>query len=210
MKETIKQIQSLDLTDKHLAKKAKALYNQLVKILLEKYGNVDDDFDCNPIKRGAEWLDIHHIDETEMDNIAQRTNAAKKMKNAKLLDELKIFNKKERLIYANKIEHFLLHYLIDCIQGQESIISGGPHFCWDSAIALEYFILKQPHLIELQKRKDFYSDISLIEITKLYKKFIDWHGLLIPTIKSFWKTVNFCEPKDARKFKKDILSILRD
>ena len=43
------------------------------------------------------------------------------------LEELKPYNVKEQLVYANKIEHFLLHYLIDSIRGQ-TVFSGGPNY----------------------------------------------------------------------------------
>jgi len=123
------------------------------------------------------------------------------------LRQLKKYNKKEKLVYANKIEHFLLHYLIDCMRGPY-VLSGGPNFLWDSCIALECFTLKMPYLIELQKRTDFYNDISLVDLTKLYKKLIDWKGWKLEHISPFWHTVQYCRPKDEKKFKEEILKIL--
>ena len=43
----------------------------------EKYGFVDKDYDENPTRRGKEWLDIHHILEYDLDDIARRTENAK-------------------------------------------------------------------------------------------------------------------------------------
>jgi hypothetical protein len=194
---------------------ANEIYDQMVELLLQKYGPVDKDFDENPTKRGDEWLDIHHIDETTLDDIGNRTTAAKKNDRNTLhigfytLEELKPMNRKERLVYANKIEHFLLHFLIECIRNS-SDISGGPNFTWDGAVALKYFVLNRPHLIALQKRDDFYDDISLIDLTKVYKKLIDWKEWRLGTAATFWYTFLYNQPIDKKKLRDDILVILCD
>ena len=53
------------------------LYEQLCSILKKKYGLVDRNYDEKPTTRGKEWIDIHHILEYELDDIARRTNFAK-------------------------------------------------------------------------------------------------------------------------------------
>lgn len=146
--EIIEKIKNHELGNE---KEAFSLYNELCEFLKSKYGMVDKDYDKNPTKRGKEWLDIHHIREYELDDIAKRTDQAK----GKLLfpifstmctlDELKPYNIKEQLVYANKIEHFLLHYLIDSIRGR-MIFSGGPNFLWDDCVALDYYEFQKEHL----------------------------------------------------------------
>jgi hypothetical protein len=207
IKEIVHSIQALDLNSTTLLNDAEILYDHFCDELIKKYGIVDDDYDGNPTKRGKEWLDIHHIDETVLDDIAKRTVNAIKENDFETLKSLKELNKKDRLLYANKIEHFLLHYLIDCMRGKD-IFSGGPNFLWDGSVALKYFFLKQKHLVQLQKREDFYNDISLIDLTKLYRKLIDWKDWQLNDIIPFWNTFKYCEPIDEIKLKNEILSIL--
>ncbi len=101
------------------------------------------------------------------------------------LESLKPYNVKEQLVYANKIEHFLLHYLIVSIRGKKA---GGPNFLWDSSIALEVYGFDSDYLNILKKQKDqFYSELSVIEITMLYKKLIDWLGLDLKGCCNYWE-----------------------
>lgn len=192
--EIIEKIKKHELSNE---KEAFSLYNELCEFLKLKYGPVDKDYDKNPTKRGKEWLDIHHIREYELDDIAKRTDQAK----GKLLfpifstmctlEELKPYNVKEQLVYANKIEHFLLHYLIDSIRGR-MIFSGGPNFLWDDCIALEYYAFQKEHLKVIKSQKElFYSTLSSEEITRLYKKLITWKKWNIQECSRYWKTINY-------------------
>lgn len=191
---------------------ASALYFAFCDCLKEKYGLVDRDFDDNPTKRGKEWIDIHHIREYELDDIARRTQDARDLEIEKLrrpgevlgikceilhdkekfeeikklnpdvmayygvdytLEELKPYNVKEQLVYANKIEHFLLHYLIVSIRNSK--FAGGPNYLWDCCVALDIYGFDQDFMNNLKYEKTkFYSIISSEEITLLYKKLIDW------------------------------------
>jgi hypothetical protein len=226
--ETIEAIKAHQLGNKE---EAFALYNSFCDLLKEKYGAVDRDYDDQPLKREKEWLDIHHILEYELDNIAQRTDDAQWIKkeqarvqkdecvivlkskdfneeNRELLqniykdkrvifycsdhtlEELKPYNAKDKLVYANKIEHFLLHYLIDSIRGQ-NIFSGGTNYTWDNAIALDVYGSDIEYINSLKERKEeFYSVMSSVEITKLYKKVIDWKGWEIKKCRSYWLCFN--------------------
>ncbi|MBE7084300.1 MAG: hypothetical protein E7373_06855 [Clostridiales bacterium] len=214
-------------------KEAFELYDALCAILKEKYGLVDKDYDEKPMTRGKEWLDIHHIMEYELDDIANRTKQARqfdrieikmngivaelkgdedfkekekkvrdlyekeKKNNPKLsffkivkymntIDELKPYNKKEKLVYANKIEHFLLHYLIDSIRGRK-VMSGGTNYMWDSAIALDVYGFDMEYMKKIQKNKDlYYSYMSSEEITLLYKKLIIWKNWDINQCRRYW------------------------
>lgn len=195
-----------------------SLYFTLCDCLKEKYGLVDRDYDENPTRRGKEWIDIHHIREYELDDIANRTNIARDLEkeirnpsfenqiviglkssewnDAKMeeirkqypdksvafwgvdytLEELKPYNVKEQLVYANKIEHFLLHYLITSAKGKK-VFSGGPNYLWDSSVALDIYGFDKEYMNNLKNEKEkFYSVLSSEEITLLYKKLIDWKG----------------------------------
>lgn len=204
---------------------ATALYFAFCACLKEKYGLVDRDFDDNPTKRGKEWIDIHHIREYELDDIARRTDNARyferrkrnsslenqvviamkasEWNNAKMeeiskqypdrsvtflgidytLEELKPYNVKEQLVYANKIEHFLLHYLINSILQK----SGGVHYLWDCSVALDLYGFEQAYMQTLKNDKEtFYSILTSEEITFLYKKLIDWEDRDINECSRYW------------------------
>lgn len=223
----IKEIWKLDLGD---VESSKDIYMRFCSFLKEKYGLVDKDYDEKPTTRGKEWIEIHHIMEYELDDIANRTRLAQDLHRLQIkndpkivivivkkedidneeeryniykankrkhketrfflegpsLEDLKPYNKKEMLVYANKIEHFLLHYLIDSIRGKD-FLSGGPNYLWDGSVALDLYGFYKSDLIELKKNKDrFYSLMSSEEITKLYKKLIDWKQWNIEDLKPFW------------------------
>lgn len=203
MKELINKIKNLNLNDYKTAQK---LYDDMCELLKQKYGLVNDDYDGNPLKRGKEWLDIHHIDEISIDDIARRTQDAIKSGNTTTLKILKPFNKKDRLVYSNKIEHFLLHYLIESIRyPSQKLWGGGPHFLWDCSIALKCFKFKN-YLNDLCNN-DYYQDISLEEITMLYKKLLAFENLDLSDVSRFWTSATYCELKDEKLYKR-LLDIL--
>lgn len=223
--ELIEKIKKHTLGDKE---EASSLYFVFCDCLKEKYGLVDRDYDDNPTRRGKEWIDIHHIREYELDDIARRTEFARNFeKNSRsaifefsldyTLEKLKPYNVKKQLVYANKIEHFLLHYLIDTIRGQ-NIFSGGPNYLWDCSVALDIYGFDEPFMNNLKSKKDnYYSIISSEEVTLLYKKLIDWKGWKAKQCSSYWminknviryldeRQVSYVEDKD--KFFK-LLAIL--
>lgn len=183
--EIIIKIKKHELGNKN---EAYPLYSSLCHLLQEKYGCVDKDYDEKPTMRGKEWIDIHHIKEYELDDITKRTNKAIKEENYDLLQNLKPYNVKEQLVYANKIEHFLLHYLIDSIRGQD-IFSGGPNFLWDCCVALDIYGFKLEFMNNLQtEREKLYSLMTSEEITLLYKKLIDWKNWNTQECSEYWKT----------------------
>lgn len=225
MLELIEKIRQHTLGNKE---EAFSLYFTLCDCLKEKYGLVDRDYDENPTKRGKEWIDIHHIREYELDDIAKRTNIARDLEkeirnpscenqiviglkssewnDAKMeeirkqypdksvafwgvdytLEELKPYNVKEQLVYANKIEHFLLHYLITSAKGKK-VFSGGPNYLWDSSVALDIYGFDQEYMNNLKNEKEkFYSVLSSEEITLLYKKLIDWKGWKYWKCSKYW------------------------
>lgn len=223
-KEIIQRIVEHKLDNKS---EAFSLYNMFCDLLKEKYGSVDRDYDDKPTKRGNEWLDIHHIGEYELDDIARRTENAqfyeREMRNKPkdkvvvvkhevfcnaekmneirqaypnaiiygseyTLEELKKYNVKDQLTYANKIEHFLLHYLIVSIR--DSRFSGGPNYLWDCCVSLDLYGLD--NLYKNKKNKEYYYSImSSEEVTHLYKKLIDWKKWNINECSKYWNNFKY-------------------
>lgn len=226
-KDLIEKIKNHKLGNKE---KAMALYFAFCACLKEKYGLVDRDFDDNPTKRGKEWIDIHHIREYELGDIARMTDKARyferrkhnsslenqvvialklsEWNDAKMeeirkqypdqsveflgidysLEELKPYNVKEQLVYANKIEHFLLHYLISSILHK----SGGVHYLWDCSVALDLYGFEQAYMQNLKNDKElFYSILTSEEITYLYKKLIDWENRNIYECSRYWLSFKY-------------------
>jgi hypothetical protein len=158
------------------------LYYEFCEELKQKYGELNAPFDNNKIiKRGKEWLDIHHICEiiadknNGLDDVASRTTRAKKEKDTAELERLKQYNRVDQLVYANKIEHFVLHYLIDIYRDKDN----GLHTpaCW-FLLANIFDIeckkdFKMPHLIEIQKNKgNYYTQEEfdyLFELAKILR-----------------------------------------
>lgn len=162
------------------------LYNLFCDILKMKYGLVDKDYDENPTKRGSEWLDIHHILEYELDDIGKKTQQAIKKNYLELLRQLKPYNVSTELVYANKIEHFLLHYLIDSIRG-EDVFSGGPNFIWDCCVSLDLYGFNQSNFLKCKANKNtYYSLLTSYEVTFLYKKLIMWKNWNIQECSNYW------------------------
>lgn len=210
---------------------AQELYHSFCNFLKEKYGLVDRDYDEKPTKRGNEWLDIHHIREDELDDIATRTDIARDFERRKLnkqedhvlvalkssdwnhkkmeeirnqysgksvaflgidysLQELKPYNVKEQLVYANKIEHFLLHYLLASMFGQ-NVFCGGVNYLWDNVVALDLYGTDAKHKNKIKENKKYYySYMTSEEATLLYKKLIDWKKWNIKECKRYWNEYN--------------------
>ena len=104
------------------------------------------------------------------------------------LDYLKPYNAKEQLVYANKMEHFVLHYLICSIRGK-GILTGGPSFLYDCSISLKFCRFDKKFMIDLQSKKaEFYELMSINEISYFYKKLIDWEGWRLSDCKKYWQS----------------------
>ncbi len=144
------------------------------------YGKVNQDYDDHPRTRGAENIDIHHIDELTLDNIAIRTNRAQKEGDIKELERLKPYNKKERLVYADKEDHFLLHCLIEKIRPG---LGGGPHYLY------AYIINQNMPYIEM--------------LREIYVNLICFQDLDIESIYPFWETVFQQHNFDFSKLQKE-------
>ncbi len=89
----------------------KMSYQELVSFLQQKYGKVNGDYfldkECKKqncsIKKGSEGLFIHHIDEDKAIMLAVSEYA---------INNPFDYQKANRLVYCNLLEHYLLHILI--------------------------------------------------------------------------------------------------
>ncbi len=116
-------------------------YDELVAFLLKKYGPVKGDYFANEkcvsvtkfIKRTGEGLFIHHIDEDKIENLSNPNIA--RMNSPE-------YQKANRLVYCNYLEHLLLHILI-----VENVDNGNPSFGYGGV-----FVFLIPHI------NDVYND----------------------------------------------------
>jgi hypothetical protein len=208
----LEKLKQNDVNFKTGKKDVENIYYDFCGELKKKYGILNTDFDDKTIiRRGKEWLDIHHICEIDgdatngLDDIASRTSQALKENDFEELRRLKPYNKKDQLIYANKVEHFILHYLIDIRRGKH-ISSGGCWFILPNIFDIEFKQdYKMPYLIEIQKNKNHYYDENdfryLIELAILlrnernnkdYDEFIKEHaeGAWVSDPKKYYKLIN--------------------
>lgn len=170
------RVESIDSTiirdlanGKLCTKNAAVYYEKMISYCTNKNGLVLSDFDCFPFKRGFEWIDIHHIDEKELDDIASRTYRAQESNDTKTLNSLKKYNKATRLVYATVVEHFLLHYIIEYLRGP----GGGPHFLFGYILRAHFNIARFSYEKNIFKNIDkYFADISFEEIVNIYKKII--------------------------------------
>ena len=146
---------------------AEQLYDEFCAFLIYKNGNVQQNYDEQHYTYGREWKDIHHIDEKYLDDIATRTNIALKNNDLDELQKLKPYNKKERLVFATKVEHFLLHCLLNLMFGG---LCGGPHYLFGDLLKMqigkfeegtkENYIMKQQDM--------FYKSMTFDDIINIY------------------------------------------
>ena len=98
----------------------KMTYNELISYLIKKYGGAVCDYYCTPecksknkkISRAGEGLYCHHMDEDKCGNLGEPRVAQ---------HETYEWQKKERLVYCNILEHLILHTKI-CILRQTTVL----------------------------------------------------------------------------------------
>lgn len=146
---------------------AEVLYDSFCICIRGKNGYVFEDYDKPHKTRGKEWIDIHHLDEKSIPNIATMTNHAVMLNDTETLEELRPYNKKERLVYATKVEHFLLHCLIAIMR---SDFSGGVHFTFGDIVKIKSGCFsegsKEFNIQSMQS--DFFKEITFEEIINIY------------------------------------------
>lgn len=170
--EIINKIKELFNLREYHADEIKTIYENFCYYLMAKNGKIYFDYDKPHRTRGKEWIDIHHIDETTIDDIANRTRLAIESKDKITLKELKPYNKANRLVYANKIEHFILHCLIalyNIANGRHTIF-GGVHWQFGAILHMQTALLKDSDkLYEIQKHKELlFNQITFDEIIDIY------------------------------------------
>lgn len=98
-----------------LLKEIKMPYNELSSYLIKKYGPAKYDYFVTPecktkskkVSRSLEGLYCHHIDEDKGINLTNKSHAVRWPFE---------WQRKERLVYCNAIEHLLLHMKIDVMR----------------------------------------------------------------------------------------------
>ena len=162
------------------------LYDNFCEVLLAKNGRVLEDYDNHPQTKGKEWIDIHHIDEKILDNISTRTNNAKQNQDLCELDKLKPYNKKERLVYATKVEHFLLHCLLNLINNT----SLGVHFLFGDLLKMEIGIFNESSsafYIQEKRKETYYSIVDFNSLVDIYREVLNQQRLTPSLVENFYK-----------------------
>jgi DNA polymerase III epsilon subunit-like protein len=174
-KGTILKVKAFLSTDSWSSQRAEILYDDFCKMLVLKNGPVGGDYDKAHLTRGFEWMDIHHIDEKIVDDIATRTAKATSLGDEDELKRLEQYNRKNRLVYATKVEHFILHCLLDVIRGS---FSGGTHFIFGDILKMETGIFKEntKDFFIQRDKESFYNDFSLDELIKIYTTNLKFHN----------------------------------
>lgn len=111
-----------------LSKELALSYNDLVTYLLEKYGAAKSDYFCtstcrsrnSKISRTKEGLLCHHIDEDKGGNLSNPCSASMQPFD---------WQKKDRLVYCNYLEHLILHIKIAVLRQRSSLKK--PRDIWD-------------------------------------------------------------------------------
>lgn len=129
-----------------LRKEMKMSYNELIAYNHKKYGKPAGSYFLRPtckspnssIKRTAEGLFIHHIKETEIDDLSKTSQALKAPWS---------YQEPDNLCYCNYLEHLLIHVHINIqrCQQQDCIVIDG---------LLRYLI---PEINEVYRRTEPYT-----------------------------------------------------
>ena len=85
------------------------------------------------------------------------------------LEDYLLLNQKSRLVFATKVEHFLLHSLTDIING---IDNGGTHATFGSLLKMKIGIFEENSKeYQIQQRNDeFYKKITFDEVLRIYER----------------------------------------
>ena len=103
------------MNHEEIVKEVKMTYYELLDYLLEKYGSAKYDYFTKPeckyknkkVSRTKEGLYCHHMDEDEGGNLSDPFSAK---------EQCFEWQKKERLVYCNAIEHLILHIKINILR----------------------------------------------------------------------------------------------
>ena len=170
-------------------------YNELVEYLLKKYGPSEYDYFLNEscksknkkASRSSEGLYCHHIDEDKAIMLSNDKYA---------INNPYEYQKADRLVYCNALEHLILHIKIveepqnaqanpGEIQGLGGVIS---FLCPQINDYYNGYEFKQPHLIKIfsliENNFDDYIDIlkyllNIIESKPIYKLYVNKKSLSV-------------------------------
>lgn len=168
------------MDSKEIREERKMSYLELVKHLLDKYGIVNGDYflypNCksvNPkIKRSSEGLFIHHIDECKAILLSDTENALKYPFK---------YQKADRLVYCNYIEHLLLHIKITLEFGFKSFIETNEMYGFGGAFN---FII--PEINDFFGGHNYQREWQLKSFDLIKENFFDY----IDILKSFVNAYN--------------------
>lgn len=164
-------------------------YSELVDYLLNKYGPSEYDYFCNEscksknpkASRSSEGLYCHHIDEDKAIMLSNDKYA---------INNPYEYQKADRLVYCNALEHLILHIKIveeprneEANVGEIQGIGGVINFlCPQINDYYNGYEFKQPHLIKIfsliENNFDDYIEIlkyllNIIESKPLYKLYVN-------------------------------------
>lgn len=165
-----------------IEKELKMTYNELCKYLQDKYGMAKSDYfateECRSkskkIPRSSEGLYCHHMDEDKGGNLSNPPQA--RMQPFE-------WQKRERLVYCNALEHFILHIKIgvlrhNCIYSKPSDVEAffTTHGCMMISSEINDMFLNNGTSLAWKQRcfsefKDNYDDY--IVLIKAIMKYID-------------------------------------
>ena len=108
---------------------------------------------------------------------------------------LRPFNKKERLLYATKVEHFLLHCLLNLVNDT----SQGIHFLFGDLLKMEIGIFDENSLernIQEKRNGKFYLNIDFDTLLRIYQKLLKKEGIGAYSVEDFYKLDTYIYDKE--------------
>ena len=166
-------------------------YDDYVDRLLAKYGPVPNDYYRNEVcltrtgnPRTCEGLIIHHIDEDKEAGLSSMW----KYRNPFSMPEE--YQKADRLVYCNLVEHLLLHMKIL----EKELTRIVPERRVDNVVSVKGFALIAKNIDDLLAGKNigmFSNHVSSDELNKRYLRVLDdsWITLFVNAIKYFVENI---------------------
>lgn len=166
-------------------------YDEYVNTLLEKYGSVPHDYYRNEVcltrsgnSRSHEGLVIHHIDEDKEAGLSSMW----KYRNPFSMPEE--YQKADRLVYCNFVEHLLLHMKIL----EKELTKIVPERRVDNVVSVKGFALIAQNINDLLAGKNIgmlSNYVSSQELNERYLRVLDdsWITLFVNAIKYFVENI---------------------
>ncbi|MBQ1733703.1 MAG: hypothetical protein II038_02365 [Lachnospiraceae bacterium] len=166
-------------------------YDEYVNTLVEKYGSVPHDYYRNEVcltrsgnSRSREGLVIHHIDEDKEAGLSSMW----KYRNPFSMPEE--YQKADRLVYCNLVEHLLLHMKIL----EKELTRIVPERRVDNVVSVKGFALIAKNINDLLAGKNIgmlSNYVSSQELNERYLRVLDdsWITLFVNAIKYFVENI---------------------